>query len=188
MEQEVSTLLRKEAIEVVPPLDKEYEFYSRTSLFLGKGLRPTLGLSDVTHSDVPITPWIDFTCASRLIMQGVPKALETLTQHSFPLQGTEVTVVTKRFCSARAHTSLSLSLSLARSLHLFSFCSAHSREKQRFNSVKHRYYFACISNFTWCKNSRNHIHILCVFDFIKRRLVYQDFLCRLTYWKWELVI
>ncbi len=34
MEQEVSTLLRKEAIEVVPPLDKESGFYSRTSLFL----------------------------------------------------------------------------------------------------------------------------------------------------------
>ncbi len=40
MQQEVSTLLRKEAIEVVPPLDKESGFYSRTSLFLGKGLRP----------------------------------------------------------------------------------------------------------------------------------------------------
>ncbi len=40
MEQEVSTLLRKEAIKVVPPLDKESGFYSRTSLFLGKGLRP----------------------------------------------------------------------------------------------------------------------------------------------------
>jgi len=39
IEQEVSTLLRKEAIEVVPPLDKESGFYSRTSLFLGKGLR-----------------------------------------------------------------------------------------------------------------------------------------------------
>ncbi len=39
MEQEVSTLLRKETIEVVPPLDKESGFYSRTSLFLGKGLR-----------------------------------------------------------------------------------------------------------------------------------------------------
>ncbi len=40
MEQKVSTLLRKEAIEMVPPLDKESGFYSRTSLFLGKGLRP----------------------------------------------------------------------------------------------------------------------------------------------------
>ncbi len=40
MEQEVSTLLREETIEVVPALDKESGFYSRTSLFLGKGLRP----------------------------------------------------------------------------------------------------------------------------------------------------
>ncbi len=39
-EQEVSTLLRKEAIEVVPPLDKESGFYSRIALFLGKGLCP----------------------------------------------------------------------------------------------------------------------------------------------------
>ncbi len=37
MEQEVSTLLRDETIEVVPALDKESGFYSRTSLFLGKG-------------------------------------------------------------------------------------------------------------------------------------------------------
>ncbi len=36
MEQEVSILLRKEAIEVVSPLDKESGFYSRTSLFLGR--------------------------------------------------------------------------------------------------------------------------------------------------------
>ncbi len=36
MEQEVSALLRKEVIEVVPPLDKESRFYSRTSLFLGR--------------------------------------------------------------------------------------------------------------------------------------------------------
>ncbi len=39
MEQEVSTLLREETIEVVPALDKESGFYSRTSLFRGKGLR-----------------------------------------------------------------------------------------------------------------------------------------------------
>ncbi len=36
MEQEVSTLLRKEVIEVVLPLDKESGFYCRTSLFLGR--------------------------------------------------------------------------------------------------------------------------------------------------------
>ncbi len=41
MEQEVSTLLRKETIEVVPALDKESGFYSHTSLFLGKELRPS---------------------------------------------------------------------------------------------------------------------------------------------------
>ncbi len=41
MEQEVSTLLREETIEVVPALDKESGFYSRASLFLGKGLRPS---------------------------------------------------------------------------------------------------------------------------------------------------
>ncbi len=41
MEQEVSTLLREETIEVVPALDKESGFYSRTSLFRGKGLRPS---------------------------------------------------------------------------------------------------------------------------------------------------
>ncbi len=54
---------------------------------------------------------------------------------------------------ARAHTSLSLSLSASA---LFSartplcltlslcVCSARSREKQRFNSVKHRYYVASL--------------------------------------------
>ncbi len=36
MEQEVSTLLRKEAIEVVPPLEKDSGFYSCASSFLGK--------------------------------------------------------------------------------------------------------------------------------------------------------
>ncbi len=36
MEQEVSTLLRKEAIEVVPPIDKESGFYSSNELFLGR--------------------------------------------------------------------------------------------------------------------------------------------------------
>ncbi len=41
MEQEVSTLLREETIEVVPALDKESGFYCRTSLFRGKGLRPS---------------------------------------------------------------------------------------------------------------------------------------------------
>ncbi len=35
-----------------------------------------------THADVPITPWIDFTCVSRLIKQSVPQASKTLTQWS----------------------------------------------------------------------------------------------------------
>ncbi len=80
------------------------------------------------------------------------------------------------FHSARTHISRSLALCV---------CSvsiqraAAGREEQRFNSAKHRYYFACFSNFTWCKYSRNHstaiVIILCVFDFIKRGLYYQDF-------------
>ncbi len=42
MEQEVSTLLREETIEVVPAPDQRVRvFYSRTSLFRGKGLRPS---------------------------------------------------------------------------------------------------------------------------------------------------
>ncbi len=39
---------------------------------------------------------------------------------------------------------LSLSLSLSLSLRLLSFSSAISREEQRFNSVKHRYYVASL--------------------------------------------
>ncbi len=85
------------------------------------------------------------------------------------------------FPSKRTHT---LSLSLC----LLSFCSAHGREEQHFNSVKHRYYVACFSNFKY-KYSRNHsttiVIILCVFDFIKRL---SGFLCRLKSWKGELVI
>ncbi len=77
------------------------------------------------------------------------------------------------FPSAHTHTSLSLFLSL----HLLSFCSARGREEQHFHSGKHRYYVAC-SNLT-CKHSQNHsiaiVIILCVFNFIKRQLGYQDF-------------
>ncbi len=36
IKQEASTLLRNEAIKVVPPLDKESAFYSHISLFLGR--------------------------------------------------------------------------------------------------------------------------------------------------------
>ncbi len=49
--------------------------------------------------------------------------------------------------SVRSH--ISLSLFLARSLRLLSFCSAHGSRQRRaeLKSVKHRYYFACFSNF-----------------------------------------
>ncbi len=88
-------------------------------------------------------------------------------------------------CSARAAHTLSLSLSLL----LLSFCTARGREEQRFNSVKQ--ILCCFSNLT-CKYIRNHstaiVFILCVFDFIRRRCDYHDFLCRLTSWTGELVM
>ncbi len=61
----------------------------------------------------------------------------------------------------------------------FSLCASALFSKRRRGaalSVKHRY--CRFSNFT-CKYSRNHstdvVIILCVFDFIRRRLDYQDF-------------
>ncbi|KAI2655602.1 Transposon Ty3-G Gag-Pol polyprotein [Labeo rohita] len=52
MEQEVETLLRKEAIEVVPPQDRESGFYSRYFVVPKKdgGLRPILDLRLLNHS------------------------------------------------------------------------------------------------------------------------------------------
>ncbi|KAL0173812.1 hypothetical protein M9458_029780, partial [Cirrhinus mrigala] len=52
MEQEVATLLRKEAIEVVPPHDRESGFYSRYFIVPKKdgGLRPILGLHLLNRS------------------------------------------------------------------------------------------------------------------------------------------
>ncbi|KAI2646275.1 Gag-Pro-Pol polyprotein [Labeo rohita] len=52
MEQEVETLLRKEAIEVVPPHDRESGFYSRYVIVLKKdgGLRPILDLRQLNRS------------------------------------------------------------------------------------------------------------------------------------------
>ncbi|KAL0173161.1 hypothetical protein M9458_033472, partial [Cirrhinus mrigala] len=52
MEQEVETLLRKEAIEVVPPQDRESGFYSRYFIVLKKdgGLRPILDLRQLNRS------------------------------------------------------------------------------------------------------------------------------------------
>ncbi len=51
MEQEVATLLKKEAIEVVPPLDREFEFYSRYFIVPNKdgGLRPILDLRSLNR-------------------------------------------------------------------------------------------------------------------------------------------
>ncbi|KAI2646500.1 Transposon Ty3-G Gag-Pol polyprotein [Labeo rohita] len=52
MEQEVETLLRKEAIEVVPPHARESEFYSRYFIVPKKdgGLRPIIDLRRLNHS------------------------------------------------------------------------------------------------------------------------------------------
>ncbi|KAI2667776.1 Transposon Ty3-G Gag-Pol polyprotein [Labeo rohita] len=52
MEQEVETLLRKQAIEVVPPHDRESRFYSRYFTVLKKdgGLRPILDLRQLNRS------------------------------------------------------------------------------------------------------------------------------------------
>ncbi|KAI2644430.1 2-isopropylmalate synthase [Labeo rohita] len=61
MEQEVDTLLRKEAIDVVPPHDRESGFYSRESGFYSRyfifpkkdgGLRPFLDLRQLNRSDL----------------------------------------------------------------------------------------------------------------------------------------
>ncbi len=87
------------------------------------------------------------------------------------------------FCSARAHLSLSLSASAQ-------FLFSERQRKAELNSVKHRYYVACFSNFT-CKYSQNHrtaiVIILWVFYLIRQRLDYKD-LCRLTSCKGELVM
>ncbi len=88
--------------------------------------------------------------------------------------------------SARTHLSLSLSLSF--SLRLLSFSSAIGREEQRFNSVKHRYYVASlILHASIAEITAQLLSLFYVFDFIRRRCDYHDFLCRLTLWKGELV-
>ncbi len=52
MEQEVKALLRKEAIEVVPPHERESGFYSRYFIVPKKdgGLRPIIDLRQLNHS------------------------------------------------------------------------------------------------------------------------------------------
>ncbi len=53
---------------------------------------------DVTRSDVPISPWIDFTCASRLNTQSIPKALE-LWRNGVPLNYFHPNKITSMTCS-----------------------------------------------------------------------------------------
>ncbi len=52
MEQEVNALLRKETIEVVPPLDRESRFYSRYFIVPKEdgGLHPILDLCQLNRS------------------------------------------------------------------------------------------------------------------------------------------
>ncbi len=109
------------------------------------------------------------------------------------------------FCSARAHKSLSASaqfLFIARTHLSLSLCicsvsvhRAHThlslslwasaqflfivqQSRAELNSVKHKYYVVCFSNFT-CKYSQNHstaiVIILWVFYLIRQRLDYNHF-------------
>ncbi len=79
---------------------------------------------------------------------------------------------------ARAHTSLSLSLSLR-------LLSARQREEQRFNSVKHRYYVASlilhasIAEITAQLLSLFYVYLISSDDGV----IIMIFLCRLTSWK-----
>ncbi len=101
--------------------------------------------------------------------------------------------VSNRSCCPSAHTPLSRSLSvrqlgsarthlsLALSLCICSVSVQHAAEMSsaliQLNTDINNY-VACFSNFT-CKYSQNHstaiVFILCAFDFIRRRLDYQDF-------------
>ncbi len=95
------------------------------------------------------------------------------------------------FCSLRAHTSLSLSLCICSvsvhrahthlSLSLLAsaqFLFSVQQSRAELNSVKHKYYVVCFSNFT-CKYSQNHstaiVIILWVFYLIRQRLDYNHF-------------
>ncbi len=86
-------------------------------------------------------------------------------------------------------TSLSLSLSLSLSESAQFLFSVRQRRVE-LNSVKHRYYVACFSNFT-CKYSQNHstaiVIVFWVFYLIRQRLNYKD-LCKVTSCKGELVM
>ncbi len=95
--------------------------------------------------------------------------------------------VRSSFPSTCTHLSLSLCLSaqFLFSTHTHISLSASAQflfstwqRRAELNSVKHRYYFACFSNFT-CKYSRNHstaiVNILWVFYLIRQWPDYKDF-------------
>ncbi len=82
------------------------------------------------------------------------------------------TPLSQSFCVCsvqRAHTSLSLRL-----------LSVRQREEQRFNSVKHRYYFASLILHASIAEITAQLLSLCVFDFIRRQCDYQDFFVQIN--------
>ncbi len=97
-------------------------------------------------------------------------------------QKTAILICNICVCSARTHLSVSLSAS-----DLF---SARQREKQRFNSVKHRYYVASlilhasIAEITAQLLSLSYVYLISSDD----GAIIMIFLCRLTSWKGELVM
>ncbi len=86
----------------------------------------------------------------------------------------------------RTHLSLSLSLSLC----VCSVSVQRAAEEQRFNSVKHRYYFAflilhaSIAKITAQLLSLSYVYLISSDD----GAIIMIFLCRLTSWKGELVM
>ncbi len=88
-------------------------------------------------------------------VQHAHTSLTLLRVCSVSVQHAHTSLTLLRVCSVsvqRAHTHLSLSLSLSASAQiLFSV----RQRRAELNSVKHRYYVACFSNFT-CKYSQNH--------------------------------
>ncbi len=91
-----------------------------------------------------------------------------LSQHAHTPLSLSLRLSAQFLFSRRTHISLSLTLSASDQ---FLFSARQRREK--LNSVKHRYYVICFSNFT-CKYSQNHstaiVIILWVFYLIRHRL------------------
>lgn len=67
MEQEVDTLLRKEAIEHVPPL-KEFGFYSRYFIILKQNMEFLSSLSGVKRTGIQVLP---LACYNTLFLHTV---------------------------------------------------------------------------------------------------------------------